>query len=82
MIFRELFPISLSALDGIEAATKTGTLTGSQMAARQEIASLIDTLQLPERRAGLHHIESRHLWFERIARYYAELAAQSRATRG
>ncbi|WP_131119683.1 division plane positioning ATPase MipZ [Lichenihabitans psoromatis] len=75
VIFRELFPIGLTALDPIEAATKTGVLTGSQLAARQEIMSLIETLRLPERVPGMAHLEARHLWFERLSAYYADLAA-------
>ncbi len=82
VIFRELFPIGLTALDGIEIATKTGTLTGSQMAARQEIASLVQTLQLPERVPGMAHLEARHLWFERISSYYASLAATAQTSKG
>ncbi len=75
VIFRELFPIGLTALDGIEAASRNGVLTVSQMAARQEIATLVETLQLPERAPGLLHLEARHRWFEKISRYYSDLAA-------
>ncbi len=82
VIFRELFPIGLTALDGIEAANRQGTLTGSQAAARQEIATLLETLQLPVRLPGRPHLESRHLWFEKIAQFYATLAAEARAPRG
>jgi chromosome partitioning protein len=75
VIFRELFPIGLTALDPIETTVKTGPLTGSQLAARQEILGLVRTLQLPERQPGLPHLEARHQWFERIVAYYANLTA-------
>ena len=81
VIFRELFPIGLTALDGIEAASRTGTLTGSQQAARQEIATLIDTLQLPVRLPDRPYLDARHAWFEKIATYYDMLAAGARTTR-
>lgn len=78
VIFRELFPIGLTALDPIESNTRTGALTGSHLAARQEITTLIETLQLPERVPGLDHMEARHRWFERISAFYADLAAEGK----
>ena len=72
VIFRELFPIGLTALDAIEEATKGGVLTNSQMAARQEIAELIETLRLPVRTPGETHIAARHAWFDRMSRFYRE----------
>lgn len=73
VIFRELFPIGLTALDPIEEATRSGTLSASQSAARNEIDNLIKTLQLPERGRGMAHLQARHEWYERIARYYRDL---------
>ncbi|HTJ01934.1 MAG TPA: division plane positioning ATPase MipZ [Methylovirgula sp.] len=73
VIFRELFPIGLTALDPIEEATRSGTLSASQNAARNEIEHLIKTLQLPERGRGMAHLQARHEWYERIARYYRDL---------
>ena len=75
VIFRELFPIGLTALDPIEDAAKGGILTASQVAARQEVGQLLSTLSLPVRGAGLTHIQSRYLWFDRMSRYYRDLAA-------
>ena len=72
VIFRELFPIGLTALDAIEDAAKGGVLTNSQLAARQEIAELIETLRLPVRTGEASHIASRHAWFERMSRFYRE----------
>ena len=75
MIFRELFPIGLTALDPIEEAMRSGTLSASQSAARTEVEELLATLQLPERGHGLAHLQARHEWYERIARYYRDLGA-------
>jgi chromosome partitioning protein len=75
VIFRELFPIGLTALDPIEEASKHGVLTPSQQAARREIDSLMNNLRLPERVPGLPHLEARHDWHSKIARYYRDLEA-------
>ncbi len=72
VIFRELFPIGLTALDAIEEGAKGGVLTNSQLAARGEIAELIETLRLPVRTSGESHIAARHAWFERMSRFYRE----------
>jgi len=73
VIFRELFPIGLTALDPIEEAARGGTLSQSQLSARKEIEMLITSLQLPERNAGMAHLQSRHVWFERISNFYRNL---------
>ena len=75
VIFRELFPIGLTALDPIEDAAKNGALTNSQVAARKEIIALIETLRLPLREAALPHLDVRHLWFDRMSRFYRDLSA-------
>ena len=75
VIFRELFPIGLTALDPIEDVATGGVLTQSQQAARQEIARLIETLQLPVRPSALSHIEARHRWFRRMSLFYEELGS-------
>ena len=74
VIFRELFPIGLTALDPIEDGLANGTLTTSQIAARNEVEALIAALRLPVRDPSIQHLEARHLWFERISRFYRELA--------
>lgn len=73
VIFRELFPIGLTALDPIEEAMKTGSLSSSQQSARREIEELLVTLQLPERGTGLAHLQARHEWFERITALYRRM---------
>ena len=70
VIFRELFPIGLTALDPIEEAT---LLSASQTSARREIESLVGALQLPVRLPGQRHLEARHEWYERLAAYYNNL---------
>jgi chromosome partitioning protein len=76
VIFRELFPIGLTALDPIEEATRTGALSVSQQAARREIEDLLATLQLPERGTGFAHLQARHEWFNRIAAFYRAMETE------
>ena len=75
VIFRELFPIGLTALDPIEEAMRTGTLSTSQQSARREIEELVATLQLPERGTGMAHLQARHEWFDRISGFYRDMGA-------
>lgn len=77
VIFRELFPIGLTALDPIEEGSRTGILTTSQLAARSEVNALVEMLQLPVRTEGTSYLDSRHAWFRRISSLYA---AMDRAT--
>ena len=76
VIFRELFPIGLTALDPIEDGARGGILTNSQLAARDEIAGLLDTLRLPVRAEGRSHIAARHAWFERMSQFYRDREQQ------
>lgn len=73
VIFRELFPIGLTAIDPIEDGSRSGGLTPSQLAARQEIAALVETLQLPFRTDEVSHIAARYRWFDRMAAFYRDL---------
>jgi chromosome partitioning protein len=73
VIFRELFPIGLTALDAIEDAG--GGLSNSQSAARREIESLVESLDLPARLPGVAHLQARRLWHDRVAKHYRELGA-------
>ena len=75
VVFRELFPIGLTALDPIEEGANGGALTTSQQAARREIEGLLAALELPTRLPGVEHIQSRRSWHERVADYYRQLAA-------
>jgi chromosome partitioning protein len=73
VIFRELFPIGLTALDPIEEAARNGTLSQSQLSARKEIETLVASLQLPERRTNMAYLQSRHVWFDRMSNFYRNL---------
>lgn len=75
VIFRELFPIGLTALDAIEQGAQKGALTASQQGARQEIENLVEALQLPTRTPGLEHLDSRRLWHARVSDFYRGLGA-------
>ena len=75
VIFRELFPIGLTALDPIEEASVSGALTSSQLAARSEIETLVASLELPTRIPQVGHMESRRLWHQRVSEYYRRLGA-------
>lgn len=50
LIFRELFPLGLTALDHLDRATLGSEPTLSHLSARREIRSLIETLNLPPAR--------------------------------
>jgi chromosome partitioning protein len=80
VIFRELFPIGLTALDPIEEGVNHGALTSSQMSARREIDDLVKALALPTRAPGIEHRELRRLWRERVIGYYSELAREGAET--
>jgi chromosome partitioning protein len=69
VIFRELFPIGLTALDPIEDAA-AGALTTSQQAARREIEGLVAALDLPSHAPGVEHLASRRSWHARVAHNY------------
>lgn len=74
VIFRELFPIGLTALDQIEAAMPKGQLSNSQILARAEILELVEKLDLPARIEGVDHKDSRHMWFTRVSEFYKDRA--------
>src|SRR5579863_373751 len=75
VIFRELFPIGLTALDPIEEGADNRALTSSQQAARREIEGLVESLRLPAARAGLPHWESRRLWRAQVNESHRDMAA-------
>jgi chromosome partitioning protein len=71
VIFRELFPLGLTALDAIEEANHA--LTPSQLSARREIETLVNELRLPSRVEGADHLQARHIWFNAIADFYRDM---------
>ena len=80
VVFRELFPIGLTALDPIEEGANGGALTTSQHAARREIEGLVAALELPTRLPGVEHIQSRRSWHDRVVDYYRQLATADHAS--
>ena len=52
VVFRELFPRGLTALDSLDKRTLGGEPTLSHVSARDEIRSLIDSLRLPAAKRG------------------------------
>jgi chromosome partitioning protein len=56
LIFRELFPRGLTALDRLDKETLGSEPTLSHLSARREIRALIDTLNLPLVRARARHM--------------------------
>ncbi|MBV1706854.1 MAG: ParA family protein [Hyphomicrobiales bacterium] len=73
VIFRELFPLGLTALDALESASHT--LTSSQLSARDEVTGLLAMLRLPTRLESGEHLAARHLWFDATASYYRDRPA-------
>lgn len=65
MIFREYFPMGLTALDDLEDMNIEGRTTVSHMAARQEIRNLIRALRLPIDEKGRKRAEARKTWLEK-----------------
>lgn len=75
VIFRELFPLGLTALDAPQQADAPST--PSQQSARREIAALLTDLRLPTHDQGVDPIEARHVWFEQLSDYYRGLGAHA-----
>ncbi len=64
VIFRELFPIGMTALDDLDETTLGGTPRLSHLAARQEVRSLVSTLRLPIDEIGRKRAEARKRWMD------------------
>jgi len=72
VIFRELFPIGLTALDDL-SVENIGIPTPSHLAARQEVRQLIATLRLPVDEIGRKRAEARKIWFENAGKPLQDL---------
>lgn len=72
VIFRELFPVGLTALDDLDKHLGAGP-TLSHLAARQEVRQLIATLRLPVDELGRKRAEARKIWFENSAKPLQDL---------
>ena len=64
VIFRELFPIGLTALDELNELTLGSEPTLSHLSARQEVRQLIGTLKLPIDELGKKRAAARKSWLE------------------
>ena len=61
-IFRELFPIGMTAVDEFSDENLGPRTSVSHLAARQEVRSLISALRLPIDTAGIRRAEARKHW--------------------
>ena len=65
VIFREFFPMGLTALDDLESLAAEGKPTVSHLSARQEVRRLIASLRLPIDDLGRKRAAARRTWLER-----------------
>lgn len=63
VIYRELFPRGLTALDTLDERTLGVKPNHSHAAAREEVRTLIDTLRLPLDERGRRRVKAREEWF-------------------
>lgn len=68
VIFREFFPIGMTALDELNAENIGIGPTLSHLAARREIRSLVSALRLPIDEVGKRRAQARRVWLENAAR--------------
>ncbi|MBX3577909.1 MAG: AAA family ATPase [Rhizobiaceae bacterium] len=68
VMFREFFPIGLTALDDFEEHVLNSKPTLSHLAARQEIRQLLSALRLPTDEYGRKRAEARRAYAEAVAR--------------
>ena len=64
VVFREMFPIGLTALDDLDSETLGSGLSMSHLSARQEVRSLITSLKLPIDATGRKRADARKTWLE------------------
>lgn len=68
VVFREFFPIGLTALDDFDEHVLGTRPTLSHLAARQEIRQLVQALRLPTDELGRKRAEARRRYAETVAR--------------
>jgi chromosome partitioning protein len=68
VVFREFFPIGLTALDDFEEHVLGTKPTLTHLAARQEIRQLLAALRLPTDEAGRRRVEARRRYAETVGR--------------
>ena len=74
VIFRELFPIGMTALDDLNEETiGSGGPSLSHLAARQEVRSLVTMLRLPIDEVGKRRAEARKKWMDPSKKSFGDL---------
>lgn len=68
VVFREFFPLGLTALDDFEEHVLRSPPTLSHLAARQEIRQLVQALRLPMDEVGRRRSEARRRYAETLSR--------------
>ena len=63
VVYRELFPRGLTALDAMDEATLGGRPNLSHVAARQEVREMVEALKLPIDEKGRRRAAARAEWF-------------------
>jgi len=64
VVFRELFPVGMTALDELSEETLGSGPSLSHLAARQEVRSLVKMLRLPIDEVGRRRAETRKMWMQ------------------
>jgi len=67
VIFRELFPIGMTALDELTNESIGMGPTLSHMSARQEVRALLSALKLPIDDVGRRRAQARRVWVENVS---------------
>ncbi|MFZ1812977.1 MAG: division plane positioning ATPase MipZ [Rhizobiaceae bacterium] len=68
VIFRELFPLGLTALDEMSNTTLGEGPSLSHLSARQEVRALLNILKLPIDETGRRRAQARRVWLENASR--------------
>jgi len=64
VIFREFFPMGLTAFDDLQELDTQTKTTSSHLSARQEVRKLIGSLRLPIDEVGRRRADARAVWLE------------------
>lgn len=64
-VYRQFFPLGLTAFDAADEATAAGCLTDAHLAAQREMQELLERLQLPISERGLRRAAARSEWLMR-----------------
>ena len=73
VVFRELFPVGMTALDELSSETLGSGPTLSHLSARQEVRSLLNMLKLPIDEQGRRRAQARRMWLENATRPMEDL---------